>query len=59
MSVAFSRELVRGDVKVFDFGLARTMPDDGSNYTEVYEMSGAGSPRYMVRYQDTDEIFLH
>ncbi|KAL9185557.1 hypothetical protein ACHAXT_003334 [Thalassiosira profunda] len=39
---------VRGDVKIFDFGLARVMPDDGCPNTELFEMSGAGSPRYMA-----------
>ncbi len=38
---------VRGDVKIFDFGLARIMPDDGCPYTDRFFMSGAGSPRYM------------
>eukprot|EP00985_Skeletonema_marinoi_P018295 scaffold10203_cov154-Skeletonema_marinoi.AAC.3 len=38
---------VRGDVKIFDFGLARVMPDDGCPYTDTFVMSGAGSPRYM------------
>ncbi len=38
---------VRGDVKIFDFGLARIMPDDGCPYTDRFLMSGAGSPRYM------------
>ena len=36
---------VRGDVKIFDFGLARIMPEDGNPYTDTFEMSGAGSPR--------------
>jgi len=40
---------VRGDVKIFDFGLARIMPeDDRSHYDDQFEMSGAGSPRYMA-----------
>ncbi|KAL7492312.1 hypothetical protein ACHAWT_004944 [Skeletonema menzelii] len=39
---------VRGDVKIFDFGLARVMPDDGCPYTDTFIMSGAGSPRYMA-----------
>jgi len=38
---------VRGDVKIFDFGLARVMPDDGCPYTDKFVMSGAGTPRYM------------
>ena len=39
---------VRGDVKIFDFGLSRVMPSDCNTYDEVFEMSGAGSPRYMA-----------
>lgn len=40
---------VRGDVKIFDFGLARFTPEDeGSPYIDKYCMSGAGSPRYMA-----------
>ena len=36
-------------MKIFDFGLARVMPeDDGCPYTDEFEMSGAGSPRYMA-----------
>jgi len=34
-------------VKLFDFGLARVMPEGGDTYSDLYEMSGAGSPRYM------------
>ena len=44
----FTLLIVRGDVKIFDFGLARIMPQDGGNpYLDTYVMSGAGSPRYM------------
>ncbi|KAL7526321.1 hypothetical protein ACHAXR_001425 [Thalassiosira sp. AJA248-18] len=39
---------VRGDVKIFDFGLARIMPEGGTPYDDLFEMSGAGSPRYMA-----------
>jgi len=39
---------VRGDVKLFDFGLATFMPPEGDPYEDRYEMSGAGSPRYMA-----------
>ena len=39
---------VRGDVKIFDFGLARVVPDGGCPETDVFKMSGAGSPRYMA-----------
>ena len=40
--------IVRGDVKIFDFGLARTMPEDDQPYAHTYRMSGAGTPRYMA-----------
>lgn len=39
---------VRGDVKIFDFGLARIMPKNGDPNNDLFEMSGAGSPRYMA-----------
>ena len=39
---------VRGDVKLFDFGLAKIMPPNGDPYTDSYEMSCAGTPRYMA-----------
>ena len=35
-------------MKIFDFGLATFMPKDGLSYEDRYEMSGAGSPRYMA-----------
>ena len=35
----------RGNVKLFDFGLSRFMPQHSDAYPEVYEMSGAGTPR--------------
>ncbi|KAL7539019.1 hypothetical protein ACHAXR_008973 [Thalassiosira sp. AJA248-18] len=38
---------LRGDVKLFDFGLAKIMPKNGDPYEDKFEMSGAGSPRYM------------
>mmetsp|Transcript_45766 Transcript_45766/g.96045 ORF Transcript_45766/g.96045 Transcript_45766/m.96045 type:complete len:499 (+) Transcript_45766:286-1782(+) len=38
---------VRGDLKIFDFGLARIVPE-GDAYNDLYDMSGAGSPRYMA-----------
>ncbi|KAL7528103.1 hypothetical protein ACHAXR_002270, partial [Thalassiosira sp. AJA248-18] len=40
--------IVRGDAKIFDFGLARFCPEDGDPNIDVYKMSGAGSPRYMA-----------
>lgn len=39
---------VRGDVKIFDFGLSRIMPENGDPYRDKFNMSGAGSPRYMA-----------
>ncbi|KAL7547575.1 hypothetical protein ACHAWF_010868 [Thalassiosira exigua] len=39
---------VRGDVKLFDFGLATIMPPFGDPYEDKFQMSGAGSPRYMA-----------
>jgi hypothetical protein len=41
---------VRGDVKLFDFGLAKMLPADSDCYNEPFEMSGAGSPRYMGKH---------
>ena len=35
-----------GNVKLFDFGLTRFMPRYGDPYKDVYEMSGAGTPRF-------------
>ena len=32
-------------VKIFDFGLAKFMPESGDPYMDVFEMSGAGTPR--------------
>jgi len=43
----FFRPTVRGDVKIFDFGLACVVPDDNP-HDDLYVMSGAGSPRYMA-----------
>jgi serine/threonine protein kinase len=39
---------VRGDVKLFDFGLATIVSPEGDPYEDTYAMSGAGSPRYMA-----------
>jgi hypothetical protein len=33
---------VRGDVKLFDFGLAAVMPPNGDPYEDHFVMSGAG-----------------
>lgn len=32
-------------VKLFDFGLARVIPKGGNANVDVFEMSGAGTPR--------------
>ena len=45
MNIGFD---VRGDVKIFDFGLARIMPEEGDPNHDFFKMSGAGSPRYMA-----------
>ena len=34
--------IVRGDVKLFDFGLATVMPIFGDPYENIFDMSGAG-----------------
>eukprot|EP00957_Ditylum_brightwellii_P181758 13846401-Ditylum_brightwellii.AAC.1 len=39
---------VRGDIKLFDFGLAREVPSEMDMNENVNEMSGAGSLRYMA-----------
>jgi len=36
----------RGNIKLFDFGLSRFMPQHSDVYEGVYEMSGAETPRY-------------
>ena len=35
-----------GNLKLFDFGFAAFMPQNGDPYEELFEMSGAGTPRY-------------
>ena len=35
-----------GNLRLFDFGLARLMPQRRHAYDDVYELSGAGTPRY-------------
>jgi serine/threonine protein kinase len=42
-NVGFDKE---GNVKLFDFGLSKFMPRDVDCYSDVFEMSGAGTPRY-------------
>uniref|UniRef100_A0A6S9J152 Protein kinase domain-containing protein n=1 Tax=Ditylum brightwellii TaxID=49249 RepID=A0A6S9J152_9STRA len=39
---------VRGDIKLFDFGLAKEVPSDIDMNEDLYMMSGAGSLRYMA-----------
>jgi serine/threonine protein kinase len=38
---------IRGDVKLFDFGLAKILPGNSDPYEDSYKMSIAGTPRYM------------
>lgn len=40
--VFFVQPSVRGDVKLFDFGLATVMPPFGDPYEDKFNMSGAG-----------------
>ena len=40
--------LCSGDVKLFDFGLAKFLPPDARSVDETYTLSGAGSLRYMA-----------
>ena len=42
---------VRGDVKLFDFGLAKMMPNGIDPYEDSFKMSQAGTPRYMGKQQ--------
>ena len=42
--------VVRGDVKLFDFGLATIMPKNGDPYEDKFEMSGAGTYLKMSDY---------
>lgn len=42
---------VRGDIKLFDFGLSQFCPEgEGDPNLDVFEMSGAGTPRYEHKY---------
>jgi len=45
---------VRGDIKLFDFGLAKQLPDDIDMNEDSFEMSDAGSMRYMA-----PEVLVH
>ena len=40
-------------LKLFDFGLARFLPQIGDGYDDLFELSGAGTPRYTAA-----EVFL-
>jgi len=42
-NIGFDKE---GNLKLVDFGFARFMPRHGDSYEELYEMVGAGTPRY-------------
>lgn len=56
---------VRGDVKIFDFGLAREFPKEQALANDTYQMSGkTGSLRYMapevareVPYNETVDVY--
>ena len=39
---------VRGDVKLFDFGLAKMLPAGGDPHNDCFKMSIAGTPRFMA-----------
>jgi serine/threonine protein kinase len=41
---------VRGDVKIFDFGMARIVPEGGNPYDDRFKMSGVGSRRLVTRH---------
>ena len=55
---------IRGDLKIFDFGLARQLPDEKLD-NGVYKMTGdTGSPRYMAPevalghpYNETADVY--
>jgi len=49
-NVGFDKQ---GNLKLFDFGLARFIPQHRDAYEDVFEMSGAGSRRYTA-----PEVFL-
>ena len=54
-NVGFNKE---GKVLLFDFGLSRFMPQQQSDvHSEVYEMSGAGTPRYTAPEVIFDEPY--
>eukprot|EP00984_Skeletonema_dohrnii_P020580 scaffold10051_cov94-Skeletonema_dohrnii-CCMP3373.AAC.4 len=50
-NVGFDRH---GNLKLFDFGLARFMPQHGDAYEDVHEMTGLGTPRYT-----SPEVLFH
>ncbi len=50
-NVGFDRH---GNLKLFDFGLARFMPKHGDAYDDVHEMTGLGTPRYAA-----PEVIFH
>jgi serine/threonine protein kinase len=39
---------LRGDIKIFDFGLAKVLPANINPYDDMYKMSTAGTPRFMA-----------
>ena len=44
-------------MKIFDFGMARVIPGGGDPYNDTFDMSGAGSPRYMAPECLRDEAY--
>jgi len=50
-NVGFDRH---GNLKLFDFGLARFMPRHGDACEDVFEMTGLGTPRY-----SSPEVLFH
>jgi serine/threonine protein kinase len=50
-NVGFDKQ---GNLELFDFGLARFMPQHSNAYEDVFEMSGAGTPRYTA-----PEVFFY
>mmetsp|Transcript_4923 Transcript_4923/g.10295 ORF Transcript_4923/g.10295 Transcript_4923/m.10295 type:complete len:462 (-) Transcript_4923:72-1457(-) len=46
-----------GNLKLFDFGLARFMPEYGDAYEDLYEMNGAGTPRFSAPEVNFDKPY--
>eukprot|EP00984_Skeletonema_dohrnii_P016116 scaffold7090_cov153-Skeletonema_dohrnii-CCMP3373.AAC.1 len=52
-NVGFDRH---GNLKLFDFGLARFMPQHGDAYEDVHEMTGLGTPSVVGDYVSEEAI---